>query len=154
SDALATQKSNFLATISHEIRTPMQSVYGLLELIEQEKPTPDILTMARTAKNSASGLLEILDDVLDFAKMDAEQMELDLFEVPILTLISGINEVLKVKLQGKNVDLHDNIAEDVPFVNVSVPTRLRQLIMTQMCNSLKFTQQGSVTEVVTWDIKT
>lgn len=76
-------KSNFLATISHEIRTPMQSVYGLLELIEQNDPPPEILTMAQTAKNSASGLLEILDDVLDFAKMDAEQLELDLFEVPV-----------------------------------------------------------------------
>ena len=72
SDALADQKSNFLATISHEIRTPMQSIYGLLEMIELDKPSPNVLSMAKTARNSASGLLEILDDVLDFAKMDAD----------------------------------------------------------------------------------
>ena len=90
-DDIAAQKSNFLATMSHEIRTPMQSIYGLLEIIEQSNPDSNILSMAQTAKNSASGLLEILDDILDFAKMDGEQMNLDHFEVPIRTLAYGIN---------------------------------------------------------------
>ena len=100
-DALSQQKSNFLATMSHEIRTPMQSVYGLLEMIELERPEANILTMAQTARNSASGLLEILDDVLDFAKMDADQMELDHFEVPVRTLVRGILEAMAVKVSGK-----------------------------------------------------
>jgi two-component system sensor histidine kinase/response regulator len=152
-DAAADQKSNFLATISHEIRTPMQSVYGLLELIEAEKPPADILTMTRTAKNSASGLLEILDDVLDFAKMDADQMELDLFEVPVRTLARGINEALEVKVQGKNIDLKDDIAQDVPFVVVGDPKRLRQIIMNLMGNALKFTREGSVTIRITRNIQ-
>ena len=149
SDALAAQKSNFLATISHEIRTPMQSVYGLLELIEQNDPPPEILTMAQTAKNSASGLLEILDDVLDFAKMDAEQLELDLFEVPVRTLARGILEAMEVKVQGKNIELADDIAQDVPFVIVGDPKRLRQIIINLMGNALKFTSEGSVTIRIT-----
>ena len=144
-DALADQKSNFLATMSHEIRTPMQSVYGLLELIEQEKPAANIQEMVKTAKNSASGLLEILDDILDFAKMDADQMELDTFEVPVRTLARGINEALLVKVQGKNVQLLDDIDQEVPFVIVGDPKRLRQIIMNLMSNALKFTQEGSVT---------
>lgn len=148
-DALAQQKSNFLATMSHEIRTPMQSVYGLLELIEQEKPSANIAEMVGTAKNSASGLLEILDDILDFAKMDADQMELDQFEVPIRTLARGINEAMAVKVQGKNIDLLDDIAEDVPFVIVGDPKRLRQIIMNLMGNAIKFTQEGSVTIKIT-----
>ncbi len=148
-DALADQKSNFLATISHEIRTPMQSVYGLLEMIELEKPTPNILSMAQTARNSASGLLEILDDVLDFAKMDADQMELDAFEVPVRTLCRGILEALSVKVQGKNIELKDDIAPDVPFVIVGDPKRLRQIIINLMGNAMKFTKQGSVTIRVT-----
>lgn len=153
SDALAAQKSNFLATISHEIRTPMQSVYGLLELIEQNDPPPEILTMAQTAKNSASGLLEILDDVLDFAKMDAEQLELDLFEVPVRTLARGILEAMEVKVQGKNIDLVDDIAPDVPFVIVGDPKRLRQIIINLMSNALKFTHEGSATIKITKDTK-
>lgn len=148
-DALAQQKSNFLATMSHEIRTPMQSVYGLLELIEQEKPAPNVMDMVKTAKASASGLLEILDDILDFAKMDADQMELDMFEVPVRTLARGINEALAVKVQGKNVQLLDNIAQDVPFVIIGDPKRLRQIIMNLMGNALKFTQEGSVTIKIT-----
>lgn len=146
-DALTNQKSNFLATISHEIRTPMQSVYGLLEMIELEKPapSPNILSMAQTARNSASGLLEILDDVLDFAKMDADQMELDAFEVPVRTLCRGILEALSVKVQGKHVKLLDDIAPDVPFVIVGDPKRLRQIIINLMGNAMKFTKEGSVT---------
>lgn len=152
-DASVQQKSNFLATMSHEIRTPMQSVYGLLELIEQGSIDQNTASMVQTAKNSASGLLEILDDILDFAKMDAEQMELDLFEVPLRTLARGINEALAVKVQGKPVELKDDIAQDVPFVVVGDPKRLRQIIMNLMGNALKFTHEGSVTIKITRDCK-
>ena len=144
SDALASQKSNFLATISHEIRTPMQSVYGLLEMIELDDPTPNILAMAQTARHSASGLLEILDDVLDFAKMDADQMELDAFEVPVRTLVRGILEAMAVKVSGKNVALKDDIGGDVPFVIVGDPKRLRQIIINLMGNAMKFTRDGQI----------
>ena len=148
-DASAEQKSNFLATMSHEIRTPMQSIYGLLELMGQADLPTDVNTMNKTAKNSASELLEILDDILDFAKMDAEQMELDYFEVPIRTLARGINEALAVKVQGKDVTLTDTIADDVPFVVVGDPKRLRQIIMNLMGNALKFTHEGKVTIKIT-----
>ena len=141
-DAASEQKSNFLATISHEIRTPMQSVYGLLEMIELEKPSPSVLSMTQTARNSASGLLEILDDVLDFAKMDADQMELDHFEVPVRTLARGILEAMAVKVSGKNVALKDDIAEDVPFVIVGDPKRLRQILINLTGNAMKFKRKA------------
>ncbi len=152
-DASAEMKANFLATMSHEIRTPMQSVYGLLELIGQENPPPSILEMVKTAQNSASGLLEILDDILDFAKMDADKMELDMFEVPVRTLVRGINEALAVKVHGKKVKLLDNIEQDVPFVVIGDPKRLRQIIMNLMGNAMKFTEEGSVTLHVTTDVQ-
>jgi len=144
-DASTKKKSNFLATMSHEIRTPMQSVYGYLELIEQEKPNATISSMVQTAKDSAAGMLEILDDILDFAKMDADQMVLDEFEVPVRTLVRGINEALAVKIQGKPITLHDDIKDDVPFVITGDPKRLRQIIMNLMGNAMKFTHEGQVT---------
>lgn len=144
-DEAADIKSNFLATMSHEIRTPMQSVYGLLELIGEEKPDPRIRSMVDTAKTSASGLLEILDDILDFAKMDANKMELDSFEVPVRTLVRGINEAMAVKIHGDQVTLQDDIAQDVPFVVTGDPKRLRQILMNLTGNALKFTRKGSVT---------
>lgn len=126
-DAVAEAKSNFLATMSHEMRTPMQSVYGLLELIALEKPSQQILDMVSIAKTSASGLLEILDDILDLAKMNADKMDLDMFEVPIRTLTRGVLEALGVKVRGKDIQLIDRIEEDVPFVIVGDPKRLRQI---------------------------
>ncbi len=144
-DAAAEMKANFLATMSHEIRTPMQAVYGLLELINEEKPDAKIKTMVDIAKTSASGLLEILDDILDLAKIDAHKMELDTFEVPVRTLVRGTLEALSVKVVGKNVTLADDIAQDVPFVVIGDPKRLRQILMNLTGNALKFTEKGAVT---------
>jgi signal transduction histidine kinase/CheY-like chemotaxis protein len=144
-DAMAEMKSNFLATMSHEIRTPMQTIYGLLELIADEKPDAKIATMVRTAQGSASGLLEILDDILDLAKMDANKMELDVFEVPVRLLVRGTLEGLSVKVHGVNIKLVDDIEKDVPFVIIGDPKRLRQIIMNLTGNALKFTHEGAVT---------
>lgn len=148
-DALAQQKSNFLATMSHEIRTPMQTIYGLLELIATEKPDEKIASMVQTAQSAASGLLEILDDVLDLAKMDADAMELDQFEVPVRLLVRGLLEALSVKTRGDHVKLIDDIEHNVPFVITGDPKRLRQILMNLCSNALKFTHEGSVTVRVT-----
>jgi len=148
-DALADMKANLLATISHEIRTPMQTIYGLLELIDDEKPSPRISEMVKTAQTASSGLLEILDDVLDLAKMDADKMELDHFEVPVRLLVRGLLEALAVKVHGVNIELIDDIEDDVPFVVIGDPKRLRQIIMNLCGNGLKFTHEGSVTVRVT-----
>lgn len=152
-DALAEMKSNFLATMSHEIRTPMQTIYGLLELIAEEKPSPDILRMISTAKDSASGLLEILDDILDIAKMDADKMELDVYEVPVRLLVRGILEALSVKVQGNRLELIDDIEESVPFVIIGDPKRLRQIIMNLAGNAIKFTKDGYVKVRVSAQVK-
>lgn len=144
-DALVEMKSNFLATMSHEIRTPMQTIFGLLELIADEKPSSKVQEMVGTAQGAAAGLLEILDDILDLAKMDADKMELDMFEVPVRLLVRGLLEALAVKVHGVDIDLIDDIEQDVPFVIIGDPKRLRQIIMNLCGNALKFTHQGSVT---------
>lgn len=141
----AEMKSNLLATMSHEIRTPMQSVFGFLELIAEEKPEQKILDMVGTARSSASDLLEILDDALDLAKLDADKMELDYFEIPVRTLSYGTIEALEVKKFGASVDLLADIQKDVPFVVKGDPKRLRQILINLMGNSLKFTREGSIT---------
>ncbi|MEZ5814889.1 MAG: ATP-binding protein [Alphaproteobacteria bacterium] len=152
-DAVAQMKSNFLATMSHEIRTPMQTIFGLLELIADEKPSDRVMEMVGTAQTAAAGLLEILDDILDLAKMDADKMELDLFEVPVRLLVRGLLEALAVKVHGVDIALIDDIEKDVPFVVVGDPKRLRQIIMNLCGNALKFTHQGSVTVRVSSDAR-
>ena len=142
-------KSNFLATMSHELRTPMQSVYGLLELISNEALSEDVAKMAKTAKNSASGMLEILDDILDLAKVNAGKMELDLFEVPVRTLAYGVFECMEVKLNNNKVKLIPQIEKNVPFVIIGDPTKLRQILLNLVGNAMKFTEEGSITLHIT-----
>ncbi len=137
-------KSNFLATMSHEIRTPMQSIFGYLELISETTLPDDTKSMVKSAKGSASGLLEILDDILDLAKVDAGKMELDLLETPLRTLTYGVLECMEVKLPKNQVSLKANVAEDVPFVVLSDPTRLRQIMMNLVGNAMKFTDHGEI----------
>lgn len=152
-DAAAEMKSNLLATMSHEIRTPMQAVYGILELIGEEVvATSSIGEMTQTGKNAASDLLEILDDILDLAKLDADKMELDDFEIPIRTLCRGVIEAMTFR-KTHNVALLDDIADDVPFVVRGDPKRLRQVITNLLGNAVKFTEQGSVTLRVTRDVQ-
>lgn len=148
-DRVNDMKSNFLATMSHEIRTPMQSIYGLLEVMNESTADQDFLKMIATAKNSASGLLEILDDVLDLAKVDAGKMELDNFEIPLRTLARGLLEGLEIKVRNKDVILIDDIQSDIPFVIMGDPKRLRQVILNLVGNSIKFTENGSVTLKIT-----
>ncbi len=152
-DAAAEMKSNFLATMSHEIRTPMQTIYGLLELITEEKPDGKVQNMVGIAQTAASGLLEILDDILDLAKMDANKMALDIFEVPVRLLVRGTLEALSVKTQSGRVALIDDISQDVPFVVIGDPKRLRQIIMNLAGNALKFTDEGTVTVCVNTNIQ-
>lgn len=143
--AMAEMKSSFLATMSHEIRTPMQSVYGLLELIADEQISDSAKEMVATARKSASGLLEILDDILDLAKVEAGKIELDNFEIPVRTLAYGVMECMEVRLMGKPVKMAAEIAQDVPFVVMGDPTRLRQILINLVGNAMKFTEKGSVT---------
>jgi CheY-like chemotaxis protein len=151
--AMSEMKSSFLATMSHEIRTPMQSIYGLLELIADEQISDDAKEMVSTARKNASGLLEILDDILDLAKVEAGKMELDNFEIPVRTLAYGILECLEVRLMGKPVKLIPEVAADVPFLVMGDPTRLRQVLLNIVGNSCKFTEKGSVTLRVTQNAK-
>lgn len=146
-------KSSFLASMSHEIRTPMQSVYGLLELIHDENINENTRDMVSTARKSASGLLEILDDILDLAKVEAGKIELDNFEIPLRTLAYGAVECMEVKLLGKPVKMATEVEQGIPFVLMGDPTRLRQILLNLIGNAIKFTEKGSVTLRINTKVK-
>lgn len=143
-DEIVRMKSNLLATMSHEMRTPMQSVFGFLELMLYEDPSPSMKYMIEQAMSSVSGVLEILDDILDVAKIDADKMVLDHFELPVRTLVRGVLEALEPKVAQKNVRLLDEISDDVPKVVMGDPKRLRQILINLAGNAVKFTAEGHV----------
>lgn len=148
-DAAAQAKSNFLATMSHEIRTPLQTIFGMLELLNEEHPTERQIEMINGAKNSANGLLGILDDILDLAKADAGKMELDDFELPLRTLVYGLIEALESKRRENNIYLKAEVDQAIPFVVTGDPKRLRQILTNLIGNALKFTENGGITVKVT-----
>ena len=151
---MAEMKSAFLASMSHEIRTPMQSVYGLLELVHDEPIPAETREMVVTARKSASGLLEILDDILDLAKVEAGKVELDNFEIPLRTLAYGVMECMEVKLLGKPVKMLTDIEQSLPFVVMGDPTRLRQIMLNLVGNAMKFTEKGNITLRINTKMKT
>jgi two-component system, sensor histidine kinase and response regulator len=152
-DAAAQAKSNFLATMSHEIRTPLQTIFGMLELMTEENPTDKQLEMINAVKHSSNGLLGILDDILDLAKVEAGRMELDTFEMPLRTLVYGIIESLESKRRENNLYINAEIDETIPFVVMGDPKRLRQVLLNLLGNGLKFTETGGITVKVTQNVR-
>lgn len=142
---MAEMRSNLLATMSHEMRTPMQAVYGFLELIAQESLPMHVQEMITNAKTAGSGLLEILDDVLDLAKLEADRMELEAFDLEVRPFIKSILDGLAVRRRNPNVALLSAVEDDVPAFIKADPKRLKQILVNLAGNALKFTQDGSVT---------
>ena len=135
---------NFLTTMSHEIRSPLQSVFGTLELMQTKTDDKTLSPMVKTALNSASDVLDILDDILDLAKINADMFNLDNYEVPIRTLVAGVIEALQIKTIDKPVELEKHIDDAVPAVVKGDPKRLRQVLMNLASNAIKFTEQGHI----------
>jgi two-component system sensor histidine kinase/response regulator len=144
-DAAAQAKSAFLATMSHEIRTPMQTIFGMLELMKDEQIPERLQSMIASAQNSANGLLGILDDILDLAKVEAGKMELDAFEIPLRAIVSALIESMEAKRRENNLYINLECTDSVPDVMIGDPKRLRQILTNLLSNALKFTSRGGIT---------
>jgi len=137
-------KGNFLAKMSHEIRTSMNGVLGMLELLDDTLLQDEQQDFARTARNSASALLNVIDDVLDFSKIEAGCLEIENIDMELLPLCEDVTALLAEKAHNKGIELTCFVHADVPSIIVSDPTRLRQVLLNLMSNSIKFTSQGEV----------
>jgi signal transduction histidine kinase/CheY-like chemotaxis protein len=142
-------KSEFLATISHEIRTPMirtpmNGVLGMLELVEGDEVAPVQRQRIETARRSAEGLLELLDDILNFSKMEAGKATTDLATCDPAQIANAVVELLRPKAEAKGLALSVHMGPSVPDAVVTDPTRLRQVLFNLIGNAIKFTKAGQV----------
>jgi signal transduction histidine kinase/CheY-like chemotaxis protein len=137
-------KSEFLATISHEIRTPMNGVLGMLELVEGDEVAPVQRQRIETARRSAEGLLELLDDILNFSKMEAGKAVADLATCDPAQIANAVVELLRPKAEAKGLALSVHMGPSVPEAVVTDPTRLRQILFNLIGNAIKFTKSGEV----------
>ena len=137
-------KSNFLANMSHEIRTPMNAILGMLHLVKRTSLTNQQVDYISKAQTSAKSLLSLINDVLDFSKVDADKIELEKAPFEVEALLCELSTVLSGSSLGKNVELIFDIDKDIPAFLVGDKLRLLQILINLVSNALKFTLEGSV----------
>ncbi len=138
-------KSQFLATMSHEIRTPMNGVLGMAELLLKTKLDEAQKDFVYTLFQSGKNLLTIINEILDFSKLEAGEMHLEKVDFNINSCLEEVVDLLGIKAQEKDLELLTFIDYQVENLNVQGdPTRLRQVLLNLLGNALKFTNKGSV----------
>ena len=137
-------KSEFLATISHELRTPMNGVLGMTELLLETKLDSTQLEYTQAVRASAGSLLNIINQVLDFSRIEADAIELDLNTFCLDALINETLSIFKIQGRINGIEIKSRISSNVPRNLIGDPEKIKQILVNLLGNSLKFTSTGSI----------
>ena len=137
-------KSSFLANMSHEIRTPMNAICGMAEILGESELHPMERDYVRTIQEASQSLLHIIDDVLDFSKIDADEMKLVEEDYSFEELITGVEDIISARLQGKRITFEINMGRNVPKVIRGDKMRVHQILINILGNAVKFTEEGKI----------
>ncbi|RZL36068.1 MAG: sensor histidine kinase, partial [Rubrivivax sp.] len=148
-EAASQAKSDFLANMSHEIRTPMSGALGMLNLLLRTQLTPRQHDYASKARLAAQALLAVINDVLDFSKVEAGKMELDPHRFLLSDFLRELAAILSANVGHKDVEVLFRIDARLPAGVVGDANRLRQVLLNLTGNALKFTEHGEVVLAIT-----
>lgn len=138
-------KGEFLATMSHEIRTPLNGIVPMLDLLSRAALPPDQREMLNTASASSQQLLRIVDDILDYSKLEANKLELEITGFNLREVLDGVLQLMQRPAENKNIRLNLQLDPAVRLPVRGDPVRMRQVLSNLIGNAVKFTERGAVT---------
>lgn len=150
-DSASLAKASFFATMSHEIRTPLSGIIGMLDLLRRGAMDDDQRQMMAAVDTAANALLQILDDVLDFSKAEANRMSLESVPVDLRAMVHSVVMVIGEPARRRGVRTMLRVDPNVGSEVRGDPLRIRQILSNLMSNAAKFTHQGQVTLAVSVD---
>ena len=144
-------KSEFIANMSHEIRTPLNGVIGFADLLNNTNLTFEQKLFLKNINVSANSLLTVVNDILDYSKIEAGKLELEVIKTDVNDLLSEVMNIVEFHSSNSDIELVLDVSPDVPNVLLLDPVRVRQILLNLTGNAIKFTKNGVVELIVNFE---